>query len=110
MLFDEKEMLELCKKYNIETVKKEGYPIFDGEDMNDSFMISSIMNVPIVQTSNIKIASQVISTSISMSQQCTLDKKVDTAQDYKYCYAEIDECYNVTKSDIENNSGISRAA
>ena len=30
MLYDEAEVLRICKKYGIETVKKEGYPLYMG--------------------------------------------------------------------------------
>lgn len=47
MLFDEKQMLEICKKYGIETIEKEGYPLYQGKEMDENFSISEIMHEPI---------------------------------------------------------------
>lgn len=48
MLYDEKLVLEICKKYGIETVKKKGYPLYRGEEMTpDNFSIGEIMCEPI---------------------------------------------------------------
>ena len=44
MLFDEKQMLEICKKYGIETVEKEGYPLYQGKEMDESFSFSEMMH------------------------------------------------------------------
>lgn len=47
MLFDEKEVVEICKKYGIETVEKEGYPLYQDKEMNESFSIAEIMREPV---------------------------------------------------------------
>ena len=47
MLFDEKQVLEICNKYGIETVKKEGYPLYQGKEMDESFSIAEIMREPV---------------------------------------------------------------
>ena len=47
MLYNEKEMLEICKKYGIETVRKEGYPLFQGKEMDENFSIAEIMREPV---------------------------------------------------------------
>lgn len=44
MLFNEKEMLELCEKHGIEIVEKEGYPLLDGAEMSSDFSISELLN------------------------------------------------------------------
>lgn len=47
MLYDEKEVVEICKKYGIETVEKEGYPLYQGKEMDENFSIADIMREPI---------------------------------------------------------------
>lgn len=47
MLYDEKQMLEICKKYDIETVEKEGYPSYQGKEMDENFSFSEMMHEPI---------------------------------------------------------------
>lgn len=46
-MFDEKQMLEICKKYGIETVEKKGYPLFQGKEMDENFSIAEIMREPV---------------------------------------------------------------
>lgn len=47
MLYDEKEVVEICKKYGIETVEKEGYPLYKGKEMDENFSISEMMHEPV---------------------------------------------------------------
>lgn len=47
MLYDEKQVIEICNKYGIETVKKKGYPLYQGKEMDENFSISEIMHEPI---------------------------------------------------------------
>lgn len=47
MLFDEKQVLEICKKYGIETVRKKGYPLYQGKEMDESFSIAESMREPV---------------------------------------------------------------
>lgn len=44
MLYDEKEVVEICKKYGIEVVEKEGYPLYQSKEMDENFSIAEIMN------------------------------------------------------------------
>lgn len=44
MLFDEKEMLDICQKYGIPLVEKEGYPLYMGEEMNENFSVEKMMH------------------------------------------------------------------
>ena len=44
MLFNEQEMLEVCKKYGIDVVEKDGYPLFKNEEMDDDFSMYNIMH------------------------------------------------------------------
>lgn len=47
MLFDEKQVIEICNKYGIETVEKKGYPLYQGKEMDESFSIAEIMREPV---------------------------------------------------------------
>lgn len=47
MLYDEKEVVEICKKYGIETIETEGYPIYMNKEMDENFSIAEIMHEPI---------------------------------------------------------------
>lgn len=70
MLYNEEEVLNICKKYGIETVETEGYPLYMGEEMDENFSISGIMNEPmkIIQSSDlIKIS---MKTSKNMLSNC----------------------------------------
>lgn len=53
MLYDEKEVIEICNKYVIETVEKKGYPIYQGKEMDENFSIVDIMHEPIRIRNNI---------------------------------------------------------
>lgn len=53
MLYDEKQMLEICKKYGIETVEKEGYPLYQGKEMDGNFSYSEMMHRHIPVTDSI---------------------------------------------------------
>lgn len=44
MIFDEKEMLEVCQKYGIDVVEKKGYPLYDGIEMDENFSMNNIMH------------------------------------------------------------------
>lgn len=46
MLYDKEEMLRICEKYGIETIKKEGSPLCSGKEMNDDFSFEIIMQEP----------------------------------------------------------------
>ena len=48
MLYDEKEVMEVCKKYGIETVKKNGMPLYKGKEMDENFSIAEIMHETVV--------------------------------------------------------------
>ena len=51
MLYDEKEVIEICKKYDIETIETEGYPMYMDEEMDANFSIAEIMyeSIPITE-------------------------------------------------------------
>lgn len=62
MLYDKEEMLRICKKYGIETIKKEGAPLCLGEEMDDDFSFEQIMREPcLFDDENIVISSEKVS-------------------------------------------------
>lgn len=113
MYFDENEMLEICKKYGIDVIEKEGYPLCNGRELNDSFSIRDIMN----DICNIAVNMKTIYTE-------TLDLKVSIGHEdngytncslnnlEKTCYIKRDNdghC-DSEKSLILNDNNISIAA
>lgn len=45
---DGNEVKRICKKYGIETVEKEGYPIYMGKEMDENFSFSEMMHEPVI--------------------------------------------------------------
>lgn len=43
-MFNEEEMLQICKKYNIEVVLKQGLPLYMDKEMNEDFSFEDLMN------------------------------------------------------------------
>ena len=41
-MYNEEETLRICKKYNIDVVKKEGLPLYNGENMDENFSFEKI--------------------------------------------------------------------
>lgn len=44
MLYNENEVVDICQKYGIETVEKEGFPLYMGEEMDEEFSFSEVMH------------------------------------------------------------------
>lgn len=62
MLYNEEEVLNICKKYGIETIETEGYPIYMDKEMDENFSISEIMYEPmktIYSSDSVKISMKV---------------------------------------------------
>ena len=106
MLFDEKEMLELCKKYDIPVVENNGVPLFENEEMTEEFLISEIMNEPYVSyNSNINISSKKYSLNIPLiSSSKSKTEMIDNASELKYCSVRKDKYYNNCTSTINKKS------
>lgn len=45
-MYNKEEMLHVCKKYRIETVKKVGAPLYHGKEMADNFSFEKMMREP----------------------------------------------------------------
>lgn len=43
MSFVEKQILDICKRYGINVVKKKGYPLYMGKEMDENFSVEEIM-------------------------------------------------------------------
>lgn len=66
VLFDEKEMIELCEKYGIPVVENNGAILFE-EEMTEDFLISEIMNEPYVSyDGNVNISSKKYSLNLPL--------------------------------------------
>ena len=65
MLYNEDEVKRICEKYGIETVEKEGYPIYMGEEMDENFSFSEMMRQPITFKDDIiTLSSETITLSL----------------------------------------------
>lgn len=42
-MFNEKQMLDICKKYGIDVAEKDGYPLLMGEEMDENFSAEEMM-------------------------------------------------------------------
>lgn len=47
MLYNEEEVLQICKKYDIETVEKEEYPLYMDNEMDENFSFSKVIHQPV---------------------------------------------------------------
>lgn len=65
MLYNKEEMLRICEKYGIETIKKEGTPLYLGKEMNDDFSFEQMMREPcLFDDENIVVSSEKISFTV----------------------------------------------
>ena len=48
IFYNDDEVKLICKKYGIETVEKEGYPIYMGKEMDENFSFSEMMRQPVI--------------------------------------------------------------
>lgn len=70
MLYNEEEVLNICKKYGIETIETEGYPIYMDEEMDENFSIAEIMHEPIKTIHSSDFVKISMKTSKNMSLSC----------------------------------------
>lgn len=113
MLFDEKEMLEICKKYDIEAIEKDGYPLYNDQEMDENFSISNILNNSSdIDTRKKNIYLKTIDLDISISFEednytnCSLN---ELAESY-FVKMNDDVCYRAIESLITSDSNIIIAA
>ncbi|MBQ2802109.1 MAG: hypothetical protein IJF03_12085 [Lachnospiraceae bacterium] len=105
MLFDEKEMMELCEKYGIPVVENDGTVLFE-EEMTEDFLISEIMNEPYVSyDDNINISSKKYSLNIPLIGGLnSRNEMIDNTSEIKYCSVAKDKYYNNCTSTIDRKS------
>lgn len=98
-MFSEKEMLKVCRKYGIDVVEKDGYPLYNGQEMDESFSISDIMN----DSCNIGINEQVI-----FSEALEINVDIDfESNDYVNCSLDdLDKLYFIEADNDERYKGI----
>ena len=65
MLYDNEEMLRICEKYGIETIEKEGAPLYLGKEMTEDFSFEQMMREPcVIKDDNIVTLSENFSFTI----------------------------------------------
>lgn len=65
MLYSKEEMLRICKKYGIETIKKEGTPLYLGKEMTDDFSFEQMMREPcLFEEEKVIISSEKVSFTV----------------------------------------------
>lgn len=99
MLFNEKEMLDICKKYGIDVVEKKGYPLFNGKEMDENFSMCEIMNNACCEAVNKKIIY-----SETLEIQVSIDFE---GNDYTNCSLNsLDKPYFIKTDNSEQNRGV----
>ena len=113
MLFDENEMLEVCKKHGIDIVEKDGYPLYNGDEMNADFSIYDIMH----DTCNIAVSEKTIYSGmmqLDMSVNFEVDEYINYSLNYlnELCFVNVnkDERCRKVESSIPDNNMISISA
>lgn len=104
MLFDEKEMIDLCEKYGIPVVENNGVPMFEDKDMPEEFLISEVMNEPYVSYDDIEISSKKYSLNIPIVGNLKKrDEILGTTSEIKCCSIRKDKYYDDCTSTIQIN-------
>lgn len=105
MLYNEAEVLAICKKYGIETVKKEGAPLYQDEEMEDGFSYSDMMHEPCkFMDDGIFISSSFINMSLSVYGEHRSYNRILAGNSDRIEYdGNMDENDKVTSSISNNN-------
>lgn len=102
MLFNEKEMYELCKRYNIEIINSDDKDYYKDVE----FSMSDIMCEPYIHTVVEKcIASETMEISITRENDFYFDDKKDCT-----CQVIRENHYDDLVSVVDSNSAINKAA
>lgn len=73
MLYDIEEMLRICEKYGIETIEKEGAPLYLGKEMTEEFSFEQMMREPfVIRDDNIVTSSENFSFTVHV---CSYNNK-----------------------------------
>ena len=103
MLFNEKEMLELCKKHSIDVVEKEGYPLFNGIELSPDLSISELLNNPHCTTIEEKtLYSKSAKISINFNSNIIIENTDNT--NIEYFNVVKDNKYSLVVSSIDSDS------
>ena len=108
MMFNEKEMLELCEKYGICVVEKEGYPLLGGIELSPDFSISELLD----EAHSVNVEERTLYTnSIKMRVDfsSTVFKNVNKA-DIKSCSIKKDKMHALIVSTIDLDNENKNAA
>lgn len=102
MLYNEEEVLRICKKYGIETVKRSGYPAYVDKEMDENFSVDEMLRQPVVSVDN---------TLISFSQATLMSPPIsfDTQGSWNFYPSECSPnlIYEKGTPDIQLTSSIS---
>ena len=95
MMYNEREMINICKKYGIELVEKEGNPIYMGKEMDDDFSFSEMMKKTVQSDDSIYAVVETIELSLPVY--------VDNSLSYNCCVGMLNS-YLTYKSvmDVKN--------
>lgn len=107
MLYDKEEMLRICEKYGIETVEKEGAPLYMGKEMDDNFSFEQMMREPCLTVDeNIVLSSEIVSFTVPVYYNTNKQYNVYKAEETKKLnYASEENNYSVESTipcDSEN--------
>lgn len=99
MLFNEKEMLKVCRKYGIDVVEKDGYPLYNGQEIDESFSICDIMN----ESCNASLTEKII-----YSEVLEINVDIDfESNDYANCFLDsLDKLCIIATEKNERYEGI----
>lgn len=113
MIFNEKEMIEVCQKYGIDIIEKEGYPLYDGNEMNETFSMEDIMH----DTYTISIDEKTIysktlelKVSVIFERNDLINCYTNDADKPHFINLDNDEHYKNVRSSMTSNNNISLAA
>lgn len=108
MLFNEKEMLDICEKYGIDVVEKDGYPLYNGEDLSPDFAISELMHESyktIIQEKTIFAQSIEMKLSLNEDFCCYINM-----ENCMFCSVKRDDSFENVTSSIEYDNENKKAA
>lgn len=113
MIFNEKEMLEVCQKYGIGIIEKEGGPLYDGQEMDDNFSMYDIMH----DTYSIVIDEKTLySQTLELKMPVIFESNdlincfMNDADKPHFINVDKDDYYKSVKSSVTSSNDISFAA
>lgn len=92
MLFNEKQMLDVCKKYGIDVIQKDGFPLYQGVEMDENFSVDEIMY---------ETSSFVGSGNVIFQEMVSIPVFFESQEMYNYITTECTMQINLPKADKE---------